>query len=147
MKILALDIATKTGWATDSASGVWDFNLKKGFSDGMKLIKIRALVKEVIEAENIKLIVWERAAGKFKSAIITESELIGAVKLLCEENNIEYCAYSATEIKKHFTGNGKANKQLMVETAIAKYPNIKIVDDNHADALALLELAKKDLKL
>lgn len=29
MKILALDIATKTGWCNNTSSGVWDFNIKK----------------------------------------------------------------------------------------------------------------------
>lgn len=147
MKILALDIATKTGWATDTASGVWDFKLKKGESDGMRLIKLRTKVKEVVQAEDIKLVVWERAAGRFKSAIITESELISAVKLFCEENNINYSAYSAKEIKKFFTDNGNASKKLMTDTAIQKYPHIKIIDDNHAEAIALLELTKSDLNI
>ena len=42
MKILALDIATKTGFATDLTSGVWDLKLKKGESNGMKLIYLQA---------------------------------------------------------------------------------------------------------
>ena len=34
----------------------------------------------------------------------------------------------------------------MIEQAKHKFPNMEIIDDNHADALALLELAKSDLK-
>ena len=146
MKILALDIATKTGWATDYASGVWDFKLKKGDSDGMKLLKIRAKVKEILELEKIDLIVWERPAGMFKSAIITESELIGAVKLFCEENKLNYTSYSATEIKKFFTGKGNAKKSDMLNEAKRRFPNRNIKDDNEADAIALLEFTKSDLK-
>ena len=90
MKILALDIATKTGFATDVASGVWDLKLKKGESNGMKLIRLNSKVREVVESLNIDLVAMERPAGLFKSAIITESELIGVVKLYCEEKNINY---------------------------------------------------------
>ena len=146
MKILALDIATKTGFATDMASGVWDLKLKKGESNGMKLIRLNSKVREVVESLNIDLVVMERPAGLFKSAIITESELIGVVKLYCEEKNINYTEYSATEIKKFFTGKGNAKKADMIEEAKRRFPEINIIDDNHADALALLELAKLDLK-
>ena len=34
----------------------------------------------------------------------------------------------------------------MIEEAKRRFPEINIIDDNHADALALLELAKSDLK-
>ena len=146
MKILALDIATKTGWAIENFSGTWDFSLKKGDSDGMRLLRIRARVKEVVESENIDLVVWERAAGLFKSAIITESELIGAVKLFCEENKLNYTSYSATEIKKFFTGKGNAKKADMLNEAKRRFPNRNIKDDNEADAIALLEFTKSDLK-
>ena len=70
MRILALDIATKTGFATDMASGVWDLKLKKGESNGMKLIRLNSKVREVVESLNIDLVVMERPAGLFKSAII-----------------------------------------------------------------------------
>ena len=103
-------------------------------------------IREVVESLNIDLVVMERPAGLFKSAIITESELIGVVKLYCEEKNINYTEYSATEIKKFFTGKGNAKKADMIEEAKRRFPEINIIDDNHADALALLELAKSDLK-
>lgn len=32
MKILALDIATKCGWATEVASGTWNLSLRNGES-------------------------------------------------------------------------------------------------------------------
>ena len=59
MRILALDIATKTGFATDMASGVWDLKLKKGESNGMKLIRLNSKVREVVESLNIAYRDWE----------------------------------------------------------------------------------------
>ena len=75
--ILALDIATKTGWKTRTASGVWDLKVNRGESESMRVIRFRAKVKELIELEKIDLVAYERAAGRYKSSIIVESEMIG----------------------------------------------------------------------
>ena len=48
-------------------------NRKKSESNGMKLIRLNSKVREVVESLNIDLVVMERPAGLFKSAIITVS--------------------------------------------------------------------------
>lgn len=147
MNILALDIATTTGWATEHASGTWNLKPARGESEGMRVVRFRAKVKEIIESMNINLVSYERPAGQHKSSIMVASEMVGVLKTLCEDLNVEYASYSATEIKKHFTGKGNANKDAMVAEAIRKFPDVTIIDDNHADALALYDLTKKDLNL
>jgi crossover junction endodeoxyribonuclease RuvC len=144
MNILALDVATHCGWATKTASGVWDLSIKRDESSGMRLIRFKAKVKEVIEKEQIKIVVFERSAGFHKSSLIVQAELHGVLKLLLEELGIEYKAYSASEIKKFATGKGNANKDAMVLAARLKYP-VTIIDDNHADALHIYHLAVSDL--
>ena len=144
MNILALDIATTTGWKTETSSGVWKLKQKKDDSTGMKLVRLKSYLKELITLEKIDIVVYERPAGMFKSAIITESELIGVVLLLCEELSLQYTAYSATEIKKFATGKGNAKKQDMIDAAVALGYNPE--DDNEADAIHLYNLAKKDLQ-
>jgi Holliday junction resolvasome RuvABC endonuclease subunit len=141
--ILALDIATKTGWKTRTASGVWDLKVNRGESESMRVIRFRAKVKELIELENIDLIAYERAAGRYKSSIIVESEMIGVLKLLCNELNIDMACYSATEIKKFATGKGNANKEAMIEAAKELGYNPK--DDNEADAIHIYRLCEKDI--
>ena len=145
MKLAALDIATHTGWSTDDDYGVWDLTPKRDESKGMRLIRFRANLLELIST-GINIIVYERPAGMFKSSIITESELIGILKLICEENNIEYRAYSPSEIKKYASGKGNCNKAMMVKMANEKY-GLELTDDNIADAIHLYNLAKEDLKL
>jgi crossover junction endodeoxyribonuclease RuvC len=54
---------------------------------------------------------------------------------------VEYSALSPSEIKKHATGKGNAKKDAMIESARKKFPNIEIVDDNHADAIWIYDLA------
>lgn len=144
MNILALDQATKTGWATNTSSGVWNLKPNRGESEGMRVVRFKAKVKELIELENIGLIAYERPAGRFKSSIMVSSEMVGVLKDLCIEKNVELACYSASEIKKFATGKGNANKDAMVKAAQEKF-KIDIIDDNHADSLWILELAKKDL--
>ena len=147
MNILALDQATVTGWATDTASGVWNLKPNRGESEGMRVVRFKAKVKEMIEIENIDLISYERPAGRFKASIMVSSEMIGVLKDLCIEKGVKLACYSANEIKKTATGKGNAGKPAMVKAAKAKWPLIDIIDDNHADALWLLEHTKNDLNL
>mgnify|MGYP000929385321 FL=1 len=143
-KILALDVATHCGWAvTREIYGVWDLTPKRDESAGMRLIRFRHKLKEVIVNENINLVVFERPGGRHVGAVIVHSELQGQVKVVCEDLGIEYRGYSSQEIKKFATGKGNANKAAMIEAAKNKleYPG---KDDNEADDLWLLELAKSD---
>lgn len=144
MNILALDIATKTGWATKTASGTWNLKVNKGESYGMKLIRFKAKLKEIIELENIEIVVYEKPSGRFVRAVASISEMVGVLVSLCEELKIQYTSYTVSEIKKHATGKGNANKQAMIDSANKKF-NIEVIDDNHADALHILDLAKYKL--
>ena len=144
MNILALDIATKTGWKTKTASGTWDLKPNRGESLGMRVVRFNSKVRELIELEKIDLVAYERPSGMHKSSIMVESEMIGVLMLLCTELGIDYACYSAPEIKKFATGKGNAKKPDMVQAAIdlGYHPQ----DDNEADAIFLYLLAVKDLQ-
>ena len=90
------------------------------------------------------VVVFERTAGRFKNALIVQSELHGVLKIVCEDNNIEYKAYSAKEIKKFATGNGNASKAMMM-AACKEQIGIDPIDDNHSDAIWIWQLAMEDL--
>lgn len=141
LKILALDIATHCGWATETASGVWDFTIKRDESSGMKLIRFKSKLKEVVKLEEITLIAFERSSGQHKSSLISQSELHGILKLFCEENKIDYRAFSAAEVKSHATGKGNSGKPAMIQAAKDKL-GYQGEDDNEADALWIYNLAK-----
>ncbi|MBM3273404.1 hypothetical protein FJY94_09270, partial [Candidatus Kaiserbacteria bacterium] len=57
----------------------------------------------------------------------------------CEHHQIPYQGVPVGTIKKHATGKGNAGKAEMI--AAAKALGFAPVDDNHADALALLDWA------
>ena len=141
MNILALDVATHCGWATKTASGVWDLSIKRDESSGMRLIRFKAKLAEVVKLEKIDLVVFERTAGMHKSSIIVQAELHGVLKIFCEENKLDYRAFSAKEIKTFATGKGNSGKPAMIQAAKDKY-NYQGEDDNEADALHIYHLAK-----
>lgn len=143
VRILALDIATVTGWKTDTTSGIWNLKPNRGESEGMRVVRFKSKVREMIAMENITVVSYERPAGMHKSSIMVASEMVGVLKDLCIELNIELACYSATEIKKFATGKGNANKEAMI-SAVNKlgYPT---TNDNEADAIHLYLLTKKDL--
>lgn len=143
--ILALDVATKTGWCTSTASGTWDFSIKRDESSGMRIVRFKSKLKELIGLEKINLVIFERSQGFHQNAVIVQSELHGCLKLFCEENGIEYRAYSPAEIKKYATGKGNANKEAMIRAAAEKYGYIG-KDDNEADAIHIYHLAKSMYK-
>jgi Holliday junction resolvasome RuvABC endonuclease subunit len=146
MKILALDIATHCGWCTETAHGVWDLSIKRDESSGMRLIRFKHKLKEIFKLEEITLVAFERTSGQHKNALIVQAELHGVLKSLCEESNIDYRAFSASEIKKFATGKGNAKKADMIEAAQVKLGMIGD-DDNEADAMWIYEVMKSSLSL
>lgn len=148
MKILSLDAASTTGWAIDTKSlyGTWDLKTLKDESMGMKLIRLKSKLQLIHETEKLDLIIYERAAGQHTASVIHQAKLIGIIENFCEENGIDYKAYSAKELKKFATGNGNANKQDMIKAAKTKY-GYSESDDNVADAMHMLELCKEELNL
>lgn len=142
-KVLSLDIATKTGWKTSTASGVWDLKPNRGESEGMRVVRFKSKVRELIELEGITLISYERPAGMHKASIMVASEMIGVLKDLAIQKGIDLACYSASEIKKFATGKGNANKELMIAAAVKLGFSPK--DDNEADAIHLYNLTIKDI--
>lgn len=145
MNILALDVATKTGWCTKTAHGTWDFSLKRDESAGMRLVRFKAKLREMCALEEIKLVTFELSQGFHQNAVIVQSELHGVLKLFCEENKIDYRSFAPSEIKKFATGKGNANKEKMIEAAL-KYGYFGN-DDNTADAMHIYHLTMKSLNL
>ena len=139
--ILALDVATHCGWCCSTASGVWDLSIKRDESSGFRLVRFKAKLKELCNLESITHIYFERSQGAHQNAVIVQSELHGVLKIFCEENNIQYKAFSPSEIKKFATGKGNCGKPQMIQAAKEKYGYIGN-DDNEADAIHIYFLAK-----
>jgi len=149
MNVLAIDPATKCGFAHSCGpAGTWDLSVRRDESGGMKLIRFRGKLNEVLKSVGVNLVVYEAArhvAPNMQGALVVQSEFQGILKAWCEDNKIEYRGYSPAEIKKHATGKGNSNKEAMKAAAKIKWPQIKLADDNEADARWLLDLAMTSL--
>lgn len=146
MNILAIDPATKCGWAHSSGnSGTWDLSVRRDESKGMRLLRLRGKLTECKTLVGVDLVVYEAArnAGpKMQGALVVTAQFTAIIEAWCCDNGVEYQGYSPTEIKKHAVGKGNANKEAMILAAQDKWPLARITDDNEADAKWLLDLAE-----
>jgi len=151
MKIIALDTATKTGWASVSetgqfVSGVFEIILKRGESPGMRFLRFRAWLKELITLNGgVDLIVYEQAHHRGGAATQFCVGLTTEVLAAAAEYNAESMPVHTGSLKKWACGHGKASKEQMMNEAkrIGYHPQ----DDNEADACLLFEFALESLNI
>lgn len=145
--ILAIDPATRCGWAHECGiSGVWDLSIRRDESSGMRLIRLQSKLMELLKSSNVTLVVYEaarHAAPKMQGALVVQAEIQGVIKITCDQQNVAWRGYSPTEIKKFATGKGNAKKPDMIGAA-CRLASKQITDDNEADAICLLHLAKSE---
>lgn len=153
LSVLALDMATKTGWSLRDSrgsltSGVLNLSLRTGESGGMRLLRFKRWLREVLDG-GVDLVAYERPishghGGSRVGALKVCANLEGV--LLAElEGRCDYVSATPAAIKKHATGKGNANKALMVEAA-SKLWGVKPRDDNEADALCVLAWALNEVE-
>lgn len=147
MNLLALDLATKTGWATlidgEIDSGVWDFS-----SDGHK--GMRALhcwhdLDTTLRTTTFEQIWYEKP---FRHMSNQAAHMFGwweglMYMALANNGQPEPIQAAPTEIKKFIAGKGTAKKNDVI-AAVEKL-GYKPQDDNESDALALLLMAMSRL--
>ncbi len=150
MRILALDMASRTGYAViDSGkviySGVIDFTKKRGESNGILFLKFRSwLASNVHGLGPFRVVSYERA--HFQGGAATEIcvGLQTHAQCYAAESGADVATYHTGTIKKFLTGGGKASKEDMM-LAITSRTGIVPKDDNEADAIAIALLAWSEL--
>ncbi len=150
MNILALDMATRTGWASNvfgRRSGVIEFALKRGESPGMRFLRCRVWLNEMwkLFEGQLELIVYEQAHHRGGAATACCVGLVTEVQAFAAEHNIELMPVHTATLKKWATGNGRANKADMIQEAEARGWNPQ--DDNEADAQLLLEYGLNEMRI
>ena len=145
MNILALDLGTKTGWATNFggcvSSGVEDFTPNHRESKGMTYVMFTAWLYSMLTKVNPTLVAYEMPHLRGGAAAETLAGFSTRVQEQCAQRGIEYTSVHSATLKKSATGSGRANKGEMVEMAIKLFPTQTIEDDNQADALHMLQWA------
>lgn len=144
-KILALDLGTKTGWALLNGGvitgGTAVFPLKKNQNPGQRWARFRGFLNDVqSSAGALQAVYYEDVmfhAGI--QAAHVYGGYMAVLQMFCDIWNVPLSPVGVTQIKKHWTGKGAAKKGEMI--AEAKKRGFHPVDDNHADALAILTYA------
>ena len=144
--ILALDLGTITGWALRGSdghitSGSESFRPQRFEGGGMRFLRFKRWLNELLSASHsINAVYFEevrRHAGV--DAAHAYGGFMGHLTAWCEHHNIPYQGVPVGTIKKHATGKGNAGKDDMI--ASVRLRGHTPVDDNEADALALLHWA------
>ena len=151
MKTLAIDPGTNCGYAMAingkilaCNSGVWDLANQRDEGAGMRFLKLRNHIAQ-LEPD---VIFYERVNQRQKSnaAARVYDGIVANIQSYCEEYNIPYRGIPVQTIKKHATGKGNVNKDLMLAAARKKW-NYRFTDKEHdrADALWILDCGLKTL--
>ena len=145
MTILALDLGTFTGYALRSPEGrithgTQHFMQRRKWHPGQRWSDYRAWLSKLIETEQVTLIAVEdvrrhngTTAGHVYGAYRSMTEMVA------QQHNIRMAPVGVGVIKKSWTGKGNAAKVDMMSEA--RLRGFSPVDDNAADALAILHWA------
>ena len=148
-KILALDLATTTGWAFIChgvlTSGTISFKSGRFEGGGMRYLRFRRWVAEFLEAQQPDVVYFEEVRRHMSTdAAHVYGGLLAQLTAECEARTpkVPYQSIPVGTIKAKATGKGNASKDMMVASAKAKWPCQNIADDNQADALWILETGR-----
>lgn len=168
MIILALDLATDTGWAlwdgSRRESGVQKFEVKRGESPGMRFLRFNRWLDDVAtpgkpirmhlssagasmieRSPGPRLIVFEQAHHRGGHATEVGVGLSTRVLEFCAKHDIEHAAVHSATLKKWTTGKGNAKKPEMISAVNERFGPPYAADDNECDARALLAYALSEL--
>jgi Holliday junction resolvasome RuvABC endonuclease subunit len=146
MKILALDLGTKTGWAIGPSvvSGTWTNKAGRYDGGGMRYLRFRAWLTEVkAQAGGLDAVYFEEVRNHAGTdAAHVYGGFLAHLTAWCEEQvpKLPYQGVPVGTIKKHVTGKGNASKGQMIEWATSHLGR-PVGDDNEADAVAILAYA------
>ena len=140
MEILALDAATRLGWAhTTAGRGVLEFKNRRGESPGMRWVRFRVWLDTFVVAHETDLIVYElEGAPRSRAAAHVGHGFITVIEQVAAERGLDLTNVAPKTLKKWATGKGNAGKDAMVDAACIKARAV-IEDDNEADAFLLLQ--------
>lgn len=151
MKILSLDLGTKTGWAFSKDnnlknvySGTQEFSLKRGESPGMRFLRFDKWISDFFVTHNVDVVVYEMPHHRGGAATALLGGLVGILLKACATYFIEHTSVHSGTLKKFAIGKGKASKEDMIKRAEELFSK-KVEDDNEADALLMWLWATKEL--
>ncbi|MDX3877619.1 MAG: hypothetical protein QHC81_03935 [Achromobacter sp.] len=145
VNILALDLGTKLGWAVRARDGkVWHgteaFTPRKSWTPGQRWLRARSFLTDLIVRHQVHAIAYEDVKRHMGTdAAHAYGAFLCLVEMLADSHRLRLLPVGVKTIKKHWTGNGNADKAAMEAQARAR--GFRPESDNDADALAILHWA------
>jgi len=149
IRALALDMATKTGYAILEngavRGGTFVVKRRKGRRnladehEGKEYADFADWLTRIVAKVQPQVIFYELPA-MFKNPVTGYKPIAFRGFLLAEASRqgVPLQGYNISTVKKAATGNGHAKKPQMIAAAKRDFPHLDIVDDNMADALHVL---------
>lgn len=137
-EVLALDIATHTGYFSVHEAGTWNFTESRRRNGNRMHGAFRTVLVSFIRAHGIRRFVTEDVSvNRYFYDMRRLSELRGILIEVCDSLGLPEPEFvNPAVLKKWATGNGHATKAQMVAACKERYGIIP-VDDNAADACHL----------
>ena len=127
-------------------SGTASFEPTRNDSSGFRFLLFKSWLKGRIIDLAPDLIMYEApwCVGNYAKQVLFT--MVGIMQMLAAEFMIDHTSTEPKALKKWATGNGNAKKEDMIKRAHELFPDVKIVDDNHADALLLAAQIQERLR-
>jgi len=149
-RFLALDCATRTGWAFGAPgvlrSGCEVFPLRKGADPVLRVHEFRVWLDQQLDEFRPHVVVYELPVPSHTSLAQRDLSVgfVTELRIAAALHGIPYQGLAGATLKKRATGSGRADKALMIAAARRDFPQLgaTLTDDNEADALLLLAWAQ-----
>lgn len=139
--ILALDLASATGFAhSDGRSGTHRFRFTAGERLGGQMMQVENWLGETFPAADLLCVEVPHFRGG--PATMRLVGMFAVADLWAAKRGAKLIRVHTATLKKHATGSGRAKKPEVLRAAKERWPETEIVDDNHSDALWLLDYAQ-----
>lgn len=137
-EVLALDIATHCGYYSMHGNGTWNFTESKRRNDNKQHKDFRDTLFGFIREHGIRQVVAEDInVNNHFTDMRKLSEFRGILFEICDELDLPEPEFvNVATLKKWATGNGRADKAMMMRACEKKYHYVP-PDDNAADACHL----------
>lgn len=137
-EVLALDIATHCGYYSVHGKGTWNFTESKRRNGNKQHKDFRDTLMGFITAHGIRQVVAEDInVNNHFTDMRKLSEFRGILFEICDELDLPEPEFvNVATLKKWATGNGRADKLMMMRACEEKYRYVP-PDDNAADACHL----------
>jgi Holliday junction resolvasome RuvABC endonuclease subunit len=153
--IIGIDPGTACGWAilrgdgTRIASGTWDLSSRRHEGGGMRYLRVRRHVEEMLSQFTVQQLAYEEVRRHMGvDAAHVYGGIVAMIGSVCEERAVPFSAIPVGTVKKLATGKGNASKDMMVLASRAMWGDDAprgLGEDDEADALFVALAAVRGL--